>query len=82
MSLVRVSDTLEHEINCLASDANFIYAAAANKIYAFKLGRKVARTYTGHKENVLSLLPFSCQLISVDESNELINWDIDTHGIE
>jgi len=78
MGLVRVSDTLEHEINCLASDANFIYAAAANKIYAFKLGRKVAKTYTGHKENVHLLLPFSSQLVSVDESNELIIWDIDT----
>ena len=80
MGLVRVSDTMEHDINCLASDSNFIYAASGNKIHAFKLGRKIAKTYSGHKSDVQFILPFSHQLVSIDESNELFIWSIETQG--
>jgi hypothetical protein len=41
LGLVRVSDTLDSEINSLASDEYHIYAAAGCNIYAFKHGRKV-----------------------------------------
>jgi U3 small nucleolar RNA-associated protein 21 len=78
VGLVRVSDTLENEINCLASDTDYIYAAESNKIHAFRFGRKVIRTYEGHKANVLFILPFSSQLIAIDESNELKIWNIET----
>jgi hypothetical protein len=34
LGLVRVSDQLEHDINCLGIDSKYIYASAQNNIYA------------------------------------------------
>jgi hypothetical protein len=41
LGLVRVSDLLDDEINCLGVDATYIYVAANKNIYAFRFGRKV-----------------------------------------
>ena len=81
MGLVRVSDSLDDEINCLGVDARFIYASSKNTIYAFIFGRKVFKVYKGHDAVVHKILPFASQLISIDEDNVMKVWDVETSDV-
>jgi hypothetical protein len=36
LGLFRVSEQLEHDINCLGNDSKYIYVSAQNNIYAFR----------------------------------------------
>ncbi len=78
LGLVRASDSLEHEITCLAVDANYIYTASTNKVHAFIFGRKIVKTFTGHTANIVQILPFAAHLVSVDADNVVKLFDIDT----
>lgn len=53
LAFVVVGDTLPEPIRCLKVDADYIYAAAGNKIYAFMQGRKVRGAAEFLRENML-----------------------------
>lgn len=76
LGIKSISDTLPEPIRCLKVDADYIYAAAGNKIYAFMQGRKIKRVYVGHSSEVRHLLPLNEFLISVDKTNAVKVWNV------
>jgi len=81
LGLVRVSDSLENDITSLAVDDSYIYTASANKIHAFIFGRKIIKTFTGHKATIVQILPFAAHLVSVDSDNVVKVFEIETSQV-
>lgn len=67
-------------MSCIAVDANLVFAACQNLVYAFRRGREVCHKYEGHDHHVHLLLTFGQHLISVDEASSVKIWDIKSQG--
>ncbi|CAF0909625.1 unnamed protein product [Didymodactylos carnosus] len=77
--LLIVSDPLPTDIQCLASDSRLIFVAAGSTVYSYHRVYHPYRQYSEHTGSVTHLLPFGDDhLITVDESNTLRVWDIET----
>ncbi|XP_075229735.1 WD repeat-containing protein 36 [Lycorma delicatula] len=80
-TLLSVSGLLSDEITSLAADTYHIYTASRSDIHAWRRGTELKHTYKGHNFSVHLLLSFGPHLLSVDENNTLIVWDIKTEEI-
>lgn len=74
LTLLCVSDTVEEDITCMATDSVTFYTASGPVIHAWSRNSVVKYTYRGHTHTVNFLLPFGDHLISVDEGNVLKIW--------
>ncbi|XP_068103463.1 WD repeat-containing protein 36 [Hyperolius riggenbachi] len=73
---VAVSNALPEDINCLAADRMLVFAAHGKLLKAFARNKEVVHTYSGHEAEILLVLPFGDHVISVDSSNTVIIWDV------
>uniref|UniRef100_A0A1A8BDK5 WD repeat domain 36 n=1 Tax=Nothobranchius kadleci TaxID=1051664 RepID=A0A1A8BDK5_NOTKA len=76
LGIVSVSNSLKDDISCLAADRMLVFAASGRTVYAFARNKEVVIQYVGHKQNVCLLLPMGDQLISSDNSGDVIVWDV------
>ncbi|KAK9881958.1 hypothetical protein WA026_018150 [Henosepilachna vigintioctopunctata] len=75
-SLLSVSAMHSSDILCMGADSFHVYTGAGCNIYAWRRGTELKHCYKGHQFNVNLLLPFGIHLISIDEGNQFIVWDI------
>ncbi|XP_044131879.1 WD repeat-containing protein 36 isoform X1 [Bufo gargarizans] len=73
---VAVSNALPENINCLAADRMLVFASHGNLLKAFARNKEVIHTYKGHDAEIHLVLPFGDHVISVDTSNTVIIWDV------
>ena len=66
-------------LQCLAIQGKIVFASYGNVIKAFKRGREV-NAYISQEGDVISLLPFGEQLVSIDDQNCLRIWQIKKSG--
>ncbi|XP_040277548.1 WD repeat-containing protein 36 isoform X1 [Bufo bufo] len=73
---VAVSNALPENISCLAADRMLVFASHGNLLKAFARNKEVFHTYKGHDAEIHLVLPFGDHVISVDTSNTVIIWDV------
>ncbi|KAG8456316.1 hypothetical protein GDO86_002197 [Hymenochirus boettgeri] len=73
---VAVSNALPEAITCLAADRMLVFAAHGNLLKAFARNKEVVHTYRGLEAEIHLVQPFGDHVISVDTSNVLMIWDI------
>ncbi|TRY54325.1 hypothetical protein DNTS_021301 [Danionella cerebrum] len=78
LGIVAVSNALPEDISSLAADRMLVFAAHGKLISAFAQNKKVVHTYKGHEADVHLLLPFGDHLLSVDQRNLVIIWDVES----
>ncbi len=77
LRLALVAPAREHRIAAIASVKDFTYTAAAHQIIVWKRTVEVARL-SAHRTPVYILSVFGNFLLSLDESQLLIIWDLST----
>ncbi|KAF7250259.1 WD repeat-containing protein 36 [Varanus komodoensis] len=76
LGIVAVSNALPQDITCLAADKMLVFASCGSLLNAFAHNKEVVHTYKGHRADIHLVLPFGEHVISVDNDNILIIWDI------
>jgi U3 small nucleolar RNA-associated protein 21 len=82
LQVLIVSDSHPDEIQVLASNSRLVFVAAGTSIYVYRRIFHHHQTLSNHRGDVQHLLPFGDDhLISVDQSNILRVWDIETASV-
>ncbi|CAF1316026.1 unnamed protein product [Rotaria sordida] len=82
LQVLLVSDAHPDDIQVLASNSRLVFVAVNSTIYIYRRVYHLYQTLTEHKGNIQHLLPFGDDhIISVDESNTLRVWDIQSASI-
>ncbi|CAM2719555.1 unnamed protein product [Rotaria socialis] len=82
LQILLVSDAHPEDIQVLASNSRLVFAAAGSTIYVYRRVFHLHQTLTDHKGDIKHLLPFGDEhLVSVDESNTLRVWDIQSGSV-
>ena len=82
LQVLLVSDAHLEDIQVLASNSRLVFVAAGSIIYVYRRVFHLSKTLIDHKGDVKHLLPFGDNhLISVDESNTLRVWDIESASV-
>ncbi|CAF3817831.1 unnamed protein product [Rotaria magnacalcarata] len=82
LQVLLVSDAHPEDIQVLASNSRLVFAAAGSTIYVYRRVFHLHQTLTDHKSDIKHLLPFGDEhLVSVDESNTLRVWDIQSGSV-
>uniref|UniRef100_A0A8C6VFV6 WD repeat domain 36 n=1 Tax=Naja naja TaxID=35670 RepID=A0A8C6VFV6_NAJNA len=76
LGIVAVSNALPQNIMCLAADRMLVFASCGALLYAFARNKEVVHTYSGHRTDILFILPFGDHVISIDSESILIIWDV------
>ncbi|CAF4154226.1 unnamed protein product [Rotaria sp. Silwood2] len=82
LQVLLVSDAHPDDIQVLASNSRLVFVAVGSTIYIYRRIFHLYQTLTDHKGDIQHLLPFGDEhIISVDESNTLRIWDIQSASI-
>uniref|UniRef100_A0A8C5WWV6 WD repeat domain 36 n=1 Tax=Laticauda laticaudata TaxID=8630 RepID=A0A8C5WWV6_LATLA len=69
-------NALPQNIMCLAADRMLVFASCDALLHAFARNKEVVHTYSGHRTDILFILPFGDHVISIDSESILIIWDV------
>lgn len=82
LQVLLVSDAHPDDIQALAANSRLVFVAAGSSIYVYRRIFHLHQTLSDHKGDVQHLLPFGDEhLISVDQSNTLRVWDIQSASV-
>ncbi|CAF1347572.1 unnamed protein product [Adineta steineri] len=82
LQVLLVSDAHTEDIQALASNSRLVFVASGSSIYVYRRVFHLYQTLSDHKGDVQHLLPFGDEhLISIDESNTLRVWDIQSASV-
>ncbi|CAF3520434.1 unnamed protein product [Adineta steineri] len=82
LQVLLVSDAHSEDIQALASNSRLVFVASGSSIYVYRRVFHLYQTLSDHKGDVQHLLPFGDEhLISIDESNTLRVWDIQSASV-
>jgi len=82
LQVLIVSDPHPDEIQALAANSRLIFVAAGSSVYVYRRIFHLYQTLPNHTGDVQHLLPFGDEhLISIDQSNTLRVWDIQSASI-
>ncbi|CAF0793396.1 unnamed protein product [Adineta steineri] len=82
LQVLLVSDAHTEDIQALAANSRLVFVASGSSIYVYRRVFHLYQTLSDHKGDVQHLLPFGDEhLISIDESNTLRVWDIQSASV-
>ena len=73
LGLLNVSKIHPNDIDCIAADAFLVFAAAGNKVYAWRRGTELKHVYeVGNEDNRIKLMmTFGPHIIVIDQTSTL-----------
>lgn len=78
LKLLSVSNPHLGDITCVAGNSQYVFTACANNVYAWRRGTELKHKYLGHESQVHLIMPFAEHIITVDDSNDIRVFDIES----